>query len=223
MSPHRSPHHASGRALPVMVATVTAITSACVTVHYFEQDGYYSKNDPEHRRASFWHSAAARDLALGRHVKPKIFEVASRFDLRGRPPVPGLFGFGARASVRPTIHSMSSSVSVTPAAMAGAIQWVGAVRPHAERTPDAADRRMRWPGLLQCTNSSLADRSPGSHRASRVHQSQTRVLDARHVGGEDFPRCNPISAVVRLARMHAVESRRDPEQRHTCKAIQAQG
>ena len=57
-----------------MVATVTAITSASATVHYFEQDGYYARNDPEHRRASFWHGAAARDLALGRHVKPKAFE-----------------------------------------------------------------------------------------------------------------------------------------------------
>ena len=57
-----------------MVATVTAITSASATVHYFEQDGYYAKNDPEHRRASFWHGTVARDLALGRHVKPKTFE-----------------------------------------------------------------------------------------------------------------------------------------------------
>ena len=57
-----------------MVATVTAITSASATVHYFEQDGYYAKNDPEHRRASFWHGTAARDLALGRHVKPKAFQ-----------------------------------------------------------------------------------------------------------------------------------------------------
>ena len=60
--------------LPDMVATVTAITSASATVHYFEQDGYYAKDDPEHRRASFWHGAAARDLGLGRHVKPKVFE-----------------------------------------------------------------------------------------------------------------------------------------------------
>ena len=57
-----------------MVATVTAITSASATVHYFEQDGYYAKNDPEHRRASFWHGTAAQDLALGRHVKPQAFE-----------------------------------------------------------------------------------------------------------------------------------------------------
>ena len=56
-----------------MVATVTDIGSASSTVHYFEQDGYYAKGDPEHRKASFWHGEAARALGLGRHVSPKRF------------------------------------------------------------------------------------------------------------------------------------------------------
>ena len=56
-----------------MVATVTDIGSASSTVHYFEQDGYYAKGDPEHRRASFWHGELARALGLGRHVSPKRF------------------------------------------------------------------------------------------------------------------------------------------------------
>ncbi len=56
-----------------MVATVTDIGSASSTVHYFEQDGYYAKGDPEHRRASFWHGELARALGLGRHVSPKKF------------------------------------------------------------------------------------------------------------------------------------------------------
>ena len=56
-----------------MVATVTDIGSASSTVHYFEQDGYYAKGNPEHRKASFWHGEAARALGLGRHVLPKRF------------------------------------------------------------------------------------------------------------------------------------------------------
>ena len=56
-----------------MVATVTDIGSASATVHYFEQDGYYAKGDPEHRKASFWHGTLARELGLGRHVSPKRF------------------------------------------------------------------------------------------------------------------------------------------------------
>ena len=57
-----------------MVATVTALGAAQSTVHYFERDGYYAKNDPEHRRASFWHGRGAAALRLRGHVRPKRFE-----------------------------------------------------------------------------------------------------------------------------------------------------
>ena len=33
-----------------MVATVTRLKVAAMTVHYFEVDGYYARNDPEHRK-----------------------------------------------------------------------------------------------------------------------------------------------------------------------------
>ena len=37
-----------------MVATITALRSSANAVSYFEKDGYYAKDDPEHRDASFW-------------------------------------------------------------------------------------------------------------------------------------------------------------------------
>ena len=57
-----------------MVATIKALGPSQATVHYFERDGYYAKNDPEHRRASFWHGSLARELGLRGHVRPKRFE-----------------------------------------------------------------------------------------------------------------------------------------------------
>ena len=57
-----------------MVATVTRLKAAAMTVHYFEADGYYAKNDPEHRKASGWHGEAAAMLGLRGPVKPKHFE-----------------------------------------------------------------------------------------------------------------------------------------------------
>ena len=57
-----------------MVARITALGAAHSTVHYFERDGYYAKNDPEHRRASFWHGRGAAALGLRGHVRPKRFE-----------------------------------------------------------------------------------------------------------------------------------------------------
>ena len=57
-----------------MVATVTRLKAAAMTVHYFEADGYYARNDPEHRKASSWHGEAAALLGLHGQVKPKRFE-----------------------------------------------------------------------------------------------------------------------------------------------------
>ena len=57
-----------------MVATVTRLSAAATTVHYFEVDGYYARNDPEHRKASNWHGEAAALLGLQGPVKPNRFE-----------------------------------------------------------------------------------------------------------------------------------------------------
>ena len=57
-----------------MVATVFELRSSAVAVSYYERDGYYAKNDPEHRLASFWHGAAARAIGLRAHVRPTRFE-----------------------------------------------------------------------------------------------------------------------------------------------------
>ncbi len=41
-----------------MVATVIRLKAAATTVHYFEADGYYARNDPEHRKASGFRNGA---------------------------------------------------------------------------------------------------------------------------------------------------------------------
>ena len=57
-----------------MVATVVVLRSSAVAVTYYERDGYYARNDPEHRQASFWHGDAAKALGLRAHVRPSRFE-----------------------------------------------------------------------------------------------------------------------------------------------------
>ena len=65
-----------------MVATVTRLSEAASTVHYFETDGYYAKNDPEHRKSSRWYGKGVEALGLHGPVKPKRFEEV----LSGRIP-----------------------------------------------------------------------------------------------------------------------------------------
>ena len=57
-----------------MVASLSDLGSSSTTVAYFEREGYYAKNDPRHRRASFWHGEGAAALGLPRNVSPRTFE-----------------------------------------------------------------------------------------------------------------------------------------------------
>ena len=57
-----------------MVANLNDLASTAMTVEYFAEEGYYAKNDPRQRRASFWHGRAARALGLPKHVSPRRFE-----------------------------------------------------------------------------------------------------------------------------------------------------
>ena len=57
-----------------MVATVVELRSSAMAVTYYELDGYYVRNDPEHRQASFWYGDAAKALGLKAHVRPSRFE-----------------------------------------------------------------------------------------------------------------------------------------------------
>ena len=57
-----------------MVGTVVPLRSSAMAVTYYERDGYYARNDPEHRQASFWFGGAAQALGLRAHVRPSRFE-----------------------------------------------------------------------------------------------------------------------------------------------------
>ena len=56
-----------------MVASTKRLRRADATVHYFEADGYYARDDPVHRDASRWYGKAAQALGLRGPVKPKRF------------------------------------------------------------------------------------------------------------------------------------------------------
>ena len=57
-----------------MVASLSDLGSTATTVAYFAREGYYAKDAPRQRRASFWHGEAAAALGLPKHVSPKGFE-----------------------------------------------------------------------------------------------------------------------------------------------------
>ena len=57
-----------------MVVSIGTVASAAQGVSYFERDGYYSRNDPEHLEASAWAGKGAEALGLSGPVDPGIFK-----------------------------------------------------------------------------------------------------------------------------------------------------
>ena len=62
--------------------SIGAISSAAQGASYYERDGYYAKDDPEHREASAWAGRGAEELGLKGPVDPDIFRAV----LEGRVP-----------------------------------------------------------------------------------------------------------------------------------------
>ena len=57
-----------------MVVSVGAVASPSQGVSYYERDGYYAKDDPEHRDASAWAGRGAAELGLRGPVDPDAFK-----------------------------------------------------------------------------------------------------------------------------------------------------
>ena len=62
--------------------SIGALTSAAQGASYYERDGYYAKDDPEHRAASAWAGKGAEELGLKGPVDPDTF----RAILEGKVP-----------------------------------------------------------------------------------------------------------------------------------------
>ncbi len=65
-----------------MVASIGAVAAPGQGVSYYERDGYYAKDDPDHRAASAWAGKGAEALGLSGQVDPDTFAAI----LEGRVP-----------------------------------------------------------------------------------------------------------------------------------------
>ena len=65
-----------------MVASIGAVAAPSQGASYYERDGYYAKDDPDHRAASAWAGRGAEELGLKGPVDPDAFKAI----LEGRVP-----------------------------------------------------------------------------------------------------------------------------------------
>ncbi len=83
MTPRRRRRKAAqGRSGTEPVLSIGALASAAQGASYYERDGYYAKDSPEHRDASAWAGKGAEELGLKGPVDPGTFRAV----LEGRVP-----------------------------------------------------------------------------------------------------------------------------------------
>ena len=101
--------------------SIGALKSAAQGARYYEQDGYYAKDDPEHREASAWYGKGAEDLGLKGPVDPEVF----RQVLEGKVPDGSGAELGRRGKDGEILHrpgrdlTFSAPKSVSLAALVG--------------------------------------------------------------------------------------------------------
>ncbi len=180
-----------------MVASIGAVASPEQGASYYERDGYYAKEDPEHREASAWAGKGAAELGLEGPVGPETFRAV----LEGGVPDGSGRQLGRRGRDGDIHHrpgrdlTFSAPKSVSLAALVGGDARVTDAHDHAvgraldwfER--NAAETRMKDPetGRVTRTGNQKAVIATFRHDASRNLDPalHTHAVIANMVRGRD--------------------------------------
>ena len=177
--------------------SIGALASAAQGASYYERDGYYAKDDPEHREASAWAGKGAEELGLTGPVDPDTFRAV----LEGRVPDGSGAELGRRGRDGERLHrpgrdlTFSAPKSVSVAALVGGDDRIVNVHDRAVAASlawiekNAAETRMKDPdtGRMMRAGNQKIVAATFRHDTSRNLDPQlhTHAVLANMVQGED--------------------------------------
>ena len=156
-----------------MVASIGAVAAPAQGASYYERDGYYAKDDPEHRDASAWAGRGAEELGLTGPVDPATFRAV----LEGKVPDGSGTELGRRGKDGEILHrpgrdlTLSAPKSVSLAALVGGDA----------RVVDAHDRAVA--ATLAWFEKNVAEtrmKDPDTGRMVRTGDQKTVIATFRH-------------------------------------------
>ncbi len=156
-----------------MVASIGAVAAPAQGASYYERDGYYAKDDPEHREASGWAGKGAEELGLTGPVDPATFRAV----LEGKVPDGSGTELGRRGKDGEVLHrpgrdlTLSAPKSVSLAALVGGDA----------RVVDAHDRAVA--ATLAWFEKNVAEtrmKDPETGRMVRTGDQKTVIATFRH-------------------------------------------
>ena len=161
--------------------SIGALASAAQGASYYERDGYYAKDDPEHRAASAWAGKGAEELGLKGPVDPEAFRAV----LEGKVPDGSGTQLGRRGKDGEILHrpgrdlTFSAPKSVSIAALVGGDDRIVDAHDRAVAATlawvekNAAETRMKDPG-------SGPGQAPGTGKMARVGNQKIVAATFRH-------------------------------------------
>ena len=177
--------------------SIGALSSAAQGASYYERDGYYARDDPEHREASGWAGKGAEELGLKGPVDPDMFRAV----LEGKVPDGSGTELGRRGKDGEILHrpgrdlTFSAPKSVSLAALVGGDRRIVDVHDRAVSAAldwverNAAETRMKDPetGRMVRAGNQKIVAATFRHDTSRNLDPQlhTHAVLANMVKGED--------------------------------------
>ena len=177
--------------------SIGALSSAAQGASYYERDGYYAKDDPEHREASGWAGKGAEELGLTGPVDPDTFRAV----LEGKVPDGSGTELGRRGKDGEILHrpgrdlTFSAPKSVSLAALVGGDKRIVDVHDRAVAAAldwverNVAETRMKDPetGRMVRAGNQKIVAATFRHDTSRNLDPQlhTHAVLANMVKGED--------------------------------------
>ncbi len=153
--------------------SIGALSSAAQGASYYEQDGYYEKDDPEHREASAWAGKGAEELGLTGPVDPATFRAV----LEGKVPDGSGTELGRRGKDGEILHRPGRDLTFSAPKSVSLAALVGGDR----RIVDAHDRAVA--ATLAWVEKNAAEtrmKDPDTGRMARVGNQKIVAATFRH-------------------------------------------
>ena len=153
--------------------SIGALTSAAQGASYYERDGYYAKDDPEHREASAWAGKGAEELGLRGPVDADTFRAV----LEGKVPDGSGTRLGRRGKDGEITHRPGRDLTFSAPKSVSLAALIGGDRRIVEAHDRAVAAALDW---VERNAAETRMKDPETGRMGRVGNQKTVVATFRH-------------------------------------------
>ena len=153
--------------------SIGALSSAAQGASYYERDGYYAKDDPEHRDASAWAGKGADELGLRGPVDPATFRAV----LEGKVPDGSGTELGRRGKDGEILHRPGRDLTFSAPKSVSLAALVGGDRRIVEAHDRAVAAALAW---VEKNAAETRMKDPETGRMARVGNQKIVAATFRH-------------------------------------------